>query len=146
MNKDFDAMISSYLEGVLSLKEQKIFEDYMKGNLEFSTKVNDIKNIINLVNQTPKIEPSKDFLNNLESNISKKSILNHWFIPNFKTSFSFTFAAIALFFIIFNDYNVKQEVIADKNFNNQSLTDIEADTLKNDNFLIKQVKSQKHSK
>ena len=146
MNKDFDAMISSYLEGVLSLKEQKIFEDYMKGNLEFSTKVNDIKNIINLVNQTPKIETSKDFLNNLESNIGKKSILNHWFIPNLKTSFSFAFAAIALFFIIFNDYNVKQEVIAHKNFNNQSLTDIEADTLKNDNFLIKQVKSQKHSK
>ena len=146
MNKDFDAMISSYLEGVLSLKEQKIFEDYMKGNLEFSTKVNDIKNIINLVNQTPKIETSKDFLNNLESNINKKSILNYWFIPNFKISFSFAFAAIALFFIIFNDYNIKQEVIADKNFNNQSLTDIEADTLKNDNFLIKQVKSQKHSK
>ena len=146
MNKDFDAMISSYLEGVLSLKEQKIFEDYMKGNLEFSTKVNDIKNIINLVNQTPKIKTSKDFLNNLESNINKKSILNYWFIPKFKTSFSFAFAAIALFFIIFNDYNIKQEVIADKNFNNQSLTDIEADTLKNDNFLIKQVKSQKHSK
>jgi len=146
MNKDFDAMISSYLEGALSLKEQKIFEDYMKGNLEFSTKVNDIKNIINLVNQTPKIETSKDFLNNLESNINKKSILNYWFIPKFKISFSFAFAAIALFFIIFNDYNIKQEVIADKNFNNQSLTDIEADTLKNDNFLIKQVKSQKHSK
>ena len=146
MNKDFDAMISSYLEGVLSLKEQKIFEDYMKGDPEFSTKVNDIKNIINLVNQTPKIETSKDFLNNLESNINKKSILNYWFIPNFKISFSFAFAAIALFFIIFNDYNIKQEVIADKNFNNQSLTDIEADTLKNDNFLIKQVKSQKHSK
>ena len=146
MNKDFDAMISSYLEGGLSLKEQKIFEDYMKGNLEFSTKVNNIKNIINLVNKTPKIETSKDFLNNLESNINKKSILNYWFIPNFKISFSFAFAAIALFFIIFNDYNIKQEVIADKNFNNQSLTDIEADTLKNDNFLIKQVKSQKHSK
>jgi len=146
MNKDFDAIISSYLEGDLSLKEQKIFEDYMKDNQEFSAKVNDIKNIINLVNQTPKIETSKDFLNNLESNISKKSILNYWVIPNFKMSLSFTFAVIALFFIIFNDYNVKQEVVADKNLNNQSLTDIEADTLKNDNFLIKQVKGQKHSK
>ena len=146
MNKDFDAIISSYLEGDLSLKEQKIFEDYMKDNQEFSGKVNDIKNIINLVNQTPKIETSKDFLNNLESNISKKSILNYWVIPNFKMSLSFTFAVIALFFIIFNDYNVKQEVVADKNLNNQSLTDIEADTLKNDNFLIKQVKGQKHSK
>ena len=83
---------------------------------------------------------------NLESNISKKSILNYWVIPNFKMSLSFTFAVIALFFIIFNDYNVKQEVVADKNLNNQSLTDIEADTLKNDNFLIKQVKGQKHSK
>lgn len=146
MNKDFDAIISSYLEGDLSLKEQKIFEDYMKDNQEFSAKVNNIKNIINLVNQTPKIETSKDFLNNLESNISKKSILNYWVIPNFKMSLSFTFAVIALFFIIFNDYNVKQEVVADKNLNNQSLTDIEADTLKNDNFLIKQVKGQKHSK
>lgn len=146
MNKDFDAIISSYLEGDLSLKEQKIFEDYMKDNQEFSAKVNNIKNIINLVNQTPKIETSKDFLNNLESNINKKSILNYWVIPNFKMSLSFTFAVIALFFIIFNDYNVKQEVVADKNLNNQSLTDIEADTLKNDNFLIKQVKGQKHSK
>ncbi len=147
MNKDFDIMISSYLDEELSLKDKKIFENYMDNHPEFLAKVKHIKRIINLVNQTPRLETSQDFLHNLEENISQKSTFNYWFTPQFKTSFSFTVAVLALFFVVFNDYNVKKEFSsADEDFNKQTLVDIKSDTLKNDNFLIQQVKGKKHNK
>ena len=148
MKKDFDMMISSYLDNDLSSEDKKLFENHVENNPDFSVKVKDIKRIINTVNNTPKLTTSKDFLHNLEDSISTKSIFNYWFIPNFKTSLSFTVAALVLFFVMLNDYNVKQELTsAEEDFNQQSLAGIEADTLKNDNFLIKQVKGQKkHNK
>jgi len=119
----------------------------MENNPDFSVKVKDIKRIVNTVNNTPRLTTSKDFLHNLEDRISTKSIFNYWFTPKFKTSLSFTVAALALFFVMLNDYNVKQEFTStEKDFNKESLAGIEVDTLKNDNFLIKQVKGQKHNK
>ncbi len=140
-------MISSYLDDNLSSEDKKIFENHMENNPDFSVKVKDIKRIVNTVNNTPRLMTSKDFLHNLEDRISTKSIFNYWFTPKFKTSLSFTVAALALFFIMLNDYNVKQEFAStEKDFNKESLAGIEVDTLKNDNFLIKQVKGQKHNK
>jgi len=147
MKKDFDMMISSYLDDNLSSEDKKIFENHMENNPDFSVKVKDIKRIVNTVNNTPRLTTSKDFLHNLEDRISTKSIFNYWFTPKFKTSLSFTVAALALFFVMLNDYNVKQEFTStEKDFNKESLAGIEVDTLKNDNFLIKQVKGQKHNK
>ena len=147
MKKDFDMMISSYLDGDLSSEDKKIFKNHMENNPDFSVKVKDIKRIVNTVNNTPRLTTSKDFLHNLEVRISTKSIFNYWFTPKFKTSLSFTVAALALFFVMLNDYNVKQEFTStEKDFNTESLAGIEVDTLKNDNFLIKQVKGQKHNK
>ena len=141
-------MISSYLDNDLSSEDRKLFENHVENNPDFSVKVKDIKRIINTVNNTPKLTTSKDFLHNLEDSISTKSIFNYWFIPNFKTSLSFTVAALVLFFVMLNDYDVEQELTSvEGDFNKQSLAGIEADTLKNDNFLIKQVKGQKkHNK
>jgi len=140
-------MISSYLDNDLSSEDKKIFENHMDNNPDFSVKVKDIKRIVNTVNSTPRLTTSKDFLHNLEDRISTKSIFNYWFTPKFKTSLSFTVAALALFFVMLNDYNVKQEFTStEKDFNKESLAGIEVDTLKNDNFLIKQVKGQKHNK
>jgi len=147
MKKDFDMIISSYLDDDLSFEDKKIFENHMENNPDFSVKVKDIKRIVNTVNNTPRLTTSKDFLHNLEDRISTKSIFNYWFTPKFKTSLSFTVAALALFFVMLNDYNVKQEFTStEKDFNKESLAGIEVDTLKNDNFLIKQVKGQKHNK
>ena len=147
MKKDFDMMISSYLDDDLSSEDKKIFENHMENNPDFLVKVKDIKRIVNTVNNTPRLTTSKDFLHNLEDRISTKSIFNYWFTPKFKTSLSFTVAALALFFVMLNDYNVKQEFTStEKDFNKESLAGIEVDTLKNDNFLIKQVKGQKHNK
>ena len=147
MKKDFDMMISSYLDNNLSSEDRQIFDNHMDNNPDFAVKVKDIKRIINTVNNTPKLMTSKDFLHNLEDRISAKSIFHYWFTPKFKTSLSFTVAALALFFVVLNDYNVKQEFTStEEDFNKQSLAGIEADTLKNDNFLIKQVKGQKHNK
>ena len=140
-------MISSYLDDDLSSEDKKIFKNHMENNPDFSVKVKDIKRIVNTVNNTPRLTTSKDFLHNLEDRISTKSIFNYWFTPKFKTSLSFTVAALALFFVMLNDYNVKQEFTStEKDFNKESLAGIEVDTLKNDNFLIKQVKGQKHNK
>ena len=140
-------MISSYLDDDFSSEEKRIFENHMENNPDFSVKVKDIKRIVNTVNNTPRLTTSKDFLHNLEDRISTKSIFNYWFTPKFKTSLSFTVAALALFFVMLNDYNVKQEFTStEKDFNKESLAGIEVDTLKNDNFLIKQVKGQKHNK
>tara|TARA_Y100000741_G_scaffold102763_1_gene76552 strand:- start:159 stop:602 length:444 start_codon:yes stop_codon:yes gene_type:complete len=147
MKKDFDMIISSYLDDDLSFEDKKIFENHMENNPDFSVKVKDIKRIVNTVNNTPRLTTSKDFLHNLEDRISTKSIFNYWFTPKFKTSLSFTVAALALFFVMLNDYNVKQEFTStEKDFNKESLAGIEVDTLKNNNFLIKQVKGQKHNK
>ena len=147
MKKDFDMMISSYLDDNISSEDKKIFENHMENNPDFSVKVKDIKRIVNTVNNTPRLTTSKDFLHNLEDRISTKSIFNYWFTPKFKTSLSFTVAALALFFVMLNDYNVKQEFAStEKDFNKESLAGIEVDTLKNNNFLIKQVKGQKHNK
>ena len=147
MKKDFDMMISSYLDDDISSEDKKIFENHMDNNPDFSVKVKDIKRIVNTVNNTPRLTTSKDFLHNLEDRISTKSIFNYWFTPKLKTSLSFTVAALALFFVMLNDYNVKQEFTStEKDFNKESLAGIEVDTLKNDNFLIKQVKGQKHNK
>ena len=147
MKKDFDMIISSYLDDDLSFEDKKIFENHMENNPDFSVKVKDIKRIVNTVNNTPRLTTSKDFLHNLEDRISTKSIFNYWFTPKFKTSLSFTVAALALFFVMLNDYNVKQEFAStEKDFNKESLAGIEVDTLKNNNFLIKQVKGQKHNK
>ena len=140
-------MISSYLDNDISPEDRKLFENHVDNNPNFSVKVKDIKRIINTVNITPKLTTSKDFLHKLEDKIRTKSIFNYWFTPKFKTSLSFTVAALALLFVMLNDYNVKQEFTSiEKDFNKQSLAGIEADTLKNDNFLIKQVKGQKHNK
>tara|TARA_Y100001968_G_scaffold326602_1_gene369963 strand:- start:42 stop:491 length:450 start_codon:yes stop_codon:yes gene_type:complete len=149
MKKDFNDMISSYLDDDLSLEEKKSFENYMQNHSNFSNKVKNIKNIISLVKQAPKLETSKDFLNNLETNIDKKSIFNYWLNPKLKTTLSFGFVVIVLFFIVLNDYNFEEEVadnVTMKNFNSESLANIETDTLKNDNFKIIQVKGQKSNK
>ena len=149
MKKDFNDMISSYLDGDLSLEEKKSFENYMQNHSDFSNKVKNIKNIVSLVKQTPKLETSKDFLTNLEANIDKKSIFNYWLNSKFKKTLSFGFAAIVLFFVVLNDYNVKEKAadnVTMKNFNSESLAGIEADTLKNDNFKITQVKGKKSNK
>ena len=146
MNKDFDIMISAYLDGELSKDEVASFEAHMNNNLEFSNKVEELKKIINLMNSTPKLETSSSFLNNLDSNISNKTKFNFWFIPDFKMSLSFTFLVLILFFITSNGNNIKKEISSIDKIDNQSLTSFESDTLKNDNFIIKQVKGKKKTK
>ena len=142
MNKNIERMISSYIDDDISSEEKIIFEDYMKNNPDFSLKIDNMKNMVKLFNKTPKLETSSNFLYNLEQNITQKSKLNYWFTPNFKKSFVFSFALLALLAMMFNDYNIKEDVIVEKDLNNQSLVKIDADTLKNDNFPIKQVKGK----
>ena len=64
MKKDFDMMISSYLDDDLSSEDKRIFENHMENNPDFSVKVKDIKRIVNTVNNTPRLTTSKDFLHN----------------------------------------------------------------------------------
>ena len=138
MNKDFEAMISLYLDGEMKSEEKKIFEDYMKKNPDFLSKVDGLRNMIHLINQTPKLETSNTFLDKLDENINKKS--NYWFSPKIQTAFVFSFSIIILLFMVLNNQNTNQNIIVEEHLKHEALVKVEVDTLKNDDFSIKQVK------
>ena len=142
MSKDFEKMISSYIENDISSEEKKIFKNYMNNNPDFLKKVQDISNMINLFNKLPKLKPSSNFLYNLEEVTTKKTKSYFWFTPKLKKSFALSFAMLGLLIIAFNDYNVKKNVIVEKKLNHDSLVKSNADSLKNDHFSIKQVKGK----
>ena len=102
MNKNYNQLISKYIDNELSSDEKKSFEDYMKSNDDFANKVNKIKNNILFFKNISKFETSKDFIQNLNEQISKKQSNLFSFLPDFKTSLSFAFSLALLFFIIAN--------------------------------------------
>jgi len=146
MNKNFNQLISKYIENELSSDEKKSFEDYMKSYNDFSNKVNTIKNNILLFKNMQKFETSKDFIHNLNDQISKKQSNLFSFLPDFKTSLSFAFSLALLFFIMIN-YNKKDsKYIAKQSKSEQNLLESKIDSLKSDDFQIKQVKGSKINK
>ena len=146
MNKNFNQLISKYIENELSSDEKKSFEDYMKSNDEFSNKVNTIKNNILLFKNISKFETSKDFIQNLNEQISKKQSNLFSFLPDFKTSLSFAFSLALLFFIIINYSEKDSNYIAKQTKSEQNLLESKIDSLKIDDFQIKQVKGSKINK
>lgn len=143
MNKDFESMISDYIDKELSVEDIKIFENHMLENSSFAKKVNNISNMVSSMNETPKIETSINFLNKLDSKINKKSILNFWFSPVFRTRISYTFLALVILFLVSYEDKTEQDIIAFDENKSNSLNTIESDTLKNDSFIIKQVVGKK---
>ena len=146
MNKNYNQLISKYIDNELSSDEKKSFEDYMKSNDEFSNKVNTIKNNILLFKNISKFETSKDFIENLNEQISKKQSNLFSFLPDFKTSLSFAFSLALLFFIIINYSEKDSNYIAKQTKSEQNLLESKIDSLKSDDFQIKQVKGSKINK
>tara|TARA_B100000927_G_C16444188_1_gene461054 strand:+ start:233 stop:673 length:441 start_codon:yes stop_codon:yes gene_type:complete len=146
MNKNYNQLISKYIDNELSSDEKKSFEDYMKSNDEFSNKVNIIKNNILLFKNISKFETSKDFIDNLNHQISKKESNLFSFLPDFKTSLSFAFSLALLFFIIINYSEKDSNYIAKQTKSEQNLLESKIDSLKIDDFQIKQVKGSKINK
>jgi len=146
MNKNYNQLISKYIDNELSSDEKKSFEDYMKSNDEFSKKVNIIKNNILLFKNISKFETSKDFIDNLNHQISKKESNLFSFLPDFKTSLSFAFSLALLFFIIINYSEKDSNYIAKQTKSEQNLLESKIDSLKSDDFQIKQVKGSKINK
>ena len=146
MNKNYNQLISKYIDNELSSDEKKSFEDYMKSNDEFSNKVNTIKNNILLFKNISKFETSKDFIDNLNHKISKKESNLFSFLPDFKTSLSFAFSLALLFFIIINYSEKDGNYIAKQTKSEQNLLESKIDSLKSDDFQIKQVKGSKINK
>ena len=146
MNKNYNQLISKYIDNELSSNEKKSFEDYMKSNDEFSNKVNTIKNNILLFKNISKFETSKDFIDNLNHKISKKESNLFSFLPDFKTSLSFAFSLALLFFIIINYSEKDGNYIAKQTKSEQNLLESKIDSLKSDDFQIKQVKGSKINK
>tara|TARA_B100000212_G_scaffold30712_1_gene20071 strand:+ start:1797 stop:2237 length:441 start_codon:yes stop_codon:yes gene_type:complete len=146
MNKNYNQLISKYIDNELSSDEKKSFEDYMKSNDEFSNKVNTIKNNILLFKNISKFETSKDFIDNLNHQISKKESNLFSFLPDFKTSLSFAFSLALLFFIIINYSEKDSNYIAKQTKSEQNLLESKIDSLKIDDFQIKQVKGSKINK
>ena len=146
MNKNYNQLISKYIDNELSSDEKKSFEDYMKSNDEFSNKVNTIKNNILLFKNISKFETSKNFIDNLNHKISKKESNLFSFLPDFKTSLSFAFSLALLFFIIINYSEKDSNYIAKQTKSEQNLLESKIDSLKSDDFQIKQVKGSKINK
>ena len=146
MNKNYNQLISKYIDNELTSDEKKSFEDYMKSNDEFSNKVNTIKNNILLFKNISKFETSKDFIDNLNHQISKKESNLFSFLPDFKTSLSFAFSLALLFFIIINYSEKDSNYIAKQTKSEQNLLESKIDSLKIDDFQIKQVKGSKINK
>ena len=141
MNKDFDKMISSYIEGDISNENKIIIEDYIKNNPEFLLKINSVKKIMNSLQETPYLSPSENFLNNLDARISGSDIKsNYWFTTNFKTTLSFSFVLTIIAVFIFNNTdNDNQNIVTEhpkEQFQNEHM--FVSDSLTND-FPIHQV-------
>ena len=143
MNKNYNQLISKYIDNELSSDEKKSFEDYMKSNDDFANKVNKIKNNILLFKNISKFETSKDFIQNLNEQISKKQSNLFSFLPDFKTSLSFAFSLALLFFIMINYGEKDSNYIAKQSKSEQNLLESKIDSLKSDDFQIKQVKGSK---
>tara|TARA_B100000575_G_scaffold134312_1_gene107013 strand:- start:848 stop:1288 length:441 start_codon:yes stop_codon:yes gene_type:complete len=146
MNKNYNQLISKYIDNELSSDEKKSFEDYMKSNDDFANKVNKIKNNILLFKNISKFETSKDFIQNLNEQISKKQSNLFSFLPDFKTSLSFAFSLAILFFIMINYGEKDSNYIAKQSKSEQNLLESKIDSLKSDDFQIKQVKGSKINK
>jgi len=146
MNKNYNQLISKYIDNELSSDEKKSFEDYMKSNDDFANKVNKIKNNILLFKNISKFETSKDFIQNLNEQISKKQSNLFSFLPDYKTSLSFAFSLAILFFIMINYGEKDSNYIAKQSKSEQNLLESKIDSLKSDDFQIKQVKGSKINK
>ena len=161
MNMDIESMISSYIEGEISDKDKKVFENHMDKNPNFFKKINIIRNIINQFNNKDLLSPSENFIDNLHSKISELSEdnttkvnnetnSNYWFSTNFKTTlgFSFVMLFVGIFFINRN-LTVNESNISDMNKSNEnSILLSESDSLKTDNkeYPIHQVKGSSTDK
>ena len=72
------------------------------------------------------------------------SSINGIFSYNFKMAITFTSFAGLLLIIMLNNSSIQEEIAIEKNINMESLVKAEAiDSLKNNDFPIKQVKSRK---
>ena len=154
MSKNYDEMITAYLENELSINEKIKFEKYANDNLEFSKKVESIRQIVNKLNKKKKMLTSESFVKNLHDKLpeyidEKESVFNFWFSKNFGSSivFSLSIICISLFFM---DRILNQK----EDFNYSNINDeIEKNVVLNDSlkiydndFPILQVKSSSEKK
>ena len=137
MDKNIEQLISSYIEGGISKKDRIIIEDYIKNNPEFSLKIDNIKNIISSLNNTPVMSTSDNFLSKLDAKINNSS---YWFTTNLKTTFGFSFILVIVALFIFSNNNNINE-LKNKNYNLENKYDVavEKDTLSTSKFNIKAV-------
>ena len=157
MNREIEAMISSYLDDELSEQDKIKFENYMNNNIQFSNKVHIVRNMIDKLNHQPILSTSDNFVGNLQSKIvelSDNSLVksNKWFNFDFKTTFGYSLLilCISVFFINRSILSEKESIITndyDGLNDNESLLS-ESDSLKIDDnqFPIHHVKGSSNNK
>ena len=144
MKNKIEDMISAYIENDISQEEKNIIEDYMDKNPEFLCKVNSIKDMMLSLKKTPTLEPSNNFLTNLEERIAKETKSIFDFSYKFKIGIAFASSLCILLVIILNNYSIKEDIAITKNIQTDSFAKAEEiDTLQNNHFSIKQVKGNK---
>ena len=136
MKKDFENMISSYLDEDLSDRDKALFEKHIKENPIFLEKINNIKKIIQSLNKTQDLSPSPDFLVNLEKSIENQEkkqnwlfnsthSIKYWLGSDIKATLGFSFILLAMTFFIFNgSNNLQTNISSEKDSPNSSVDEI----------------------
>ena len=164
---NFKEYISAYIDGDLSIDEKKEFEDIMNSHSECKIKFEEVKSLIENLNQAPQAKTSADFMDKLHARIdshnqTKETILdkisNFLLGPKMRPAYGFAMS-IAVFFVVLtvlrqpdlsladseNKSLFKAEKYSNEEIAYQEVEDEEDTTNINANIPIKLVRGEKSS-
>ena len=66
----FEDRISDWIENTMDIRDRKEFEEFLAENPEYRSKVDSVRNTINIMKAAPSLSTSKDFDKNLQDRIN----------------------------------------------------------------------------
>ena len=66
----FEDRISDWIENTMDIRERKEFEEFLAENPEYQSKVDSVRNTINIMKAAPSLNTSKDFDKKLQDRIN----------------------------------------------------------------------------
>ena len=66
----FEDRISDWIENTMEIRERKEFEEFLAENPEYQSKVDSVRNTINIMKAAPSLNTSKDFDKKLQDRIN----------------------------------------------------------------------------
>ena len=66
----FEDRISDWIENTMDIRDRKEFEEFLTENPEYKSKVDSVRNTINIMKAAPSLNTSKDFDKKLQDRIN----------------------------------------------------------------------------